>query len=85
MAKFVAIHAVTNVERWKSFDAERTAAFAPFGTDLTSYTDPNGGTTVALTVSVHDVAGMQAWMKTPAAAAAMEKHGVIPPVMFLSA
>jgi len=24
-------------------------------------------------------------MKTPAAAAAMEKHGVIPPVMFLSA
>lgn len=85
MAKFIAIHTVTNVQHWKSFDAERTAAFAPFGTDVTSYTDPNGGTTVALAVNVHDVAGMQTWMKTPAAAAAMEKHGVVQPVMFLSA
>ena len=85
MTKFVAIHAVANVEHWKSFDAERTTAFAPFGTDVTSYTDPNGGMTVALTVNVHDVAGMQTWMTTPAAAAAMEKHGVLQPVTFLTA
>jgi len=69
--------------RWKSFDAERTTAFAPFATDVTSYTDPNGGKTVALTVNVHDVAGM--FMQTPAAAAIMEKHGVLQPVTFLTA
>jgi hypothetical protein len=85
MSKFIAIHAVTDVARWKSFDAERTTAFAPFATDVTSYTDPNGGKTVALTVIVHDVAGMQAFMQTPAAAAIMEKHGVIQPVTFLTA
>jgi hypothetical protein len=85
MPKFIATHAVTDVAKWKSFDAERTAAFAPFATDVVSYIDPNGGKMVALSVNVHDVAGMQAWMKTPAAAAAMEKHGVLQPVLFLSA
>ena len=85
MPKFIATHAVADVAKWKSFDAERTAAFAPFGTDVASYIDPNGGKMVALSINVHDVAGMQAWMKTPAAAAAMEKHGVIQPVTFLTA
>jgi hypothetical protein len=85
MSKFIAIHAVADVARWKSFDAERTSAFAPFASDVMSYTDPNGGKTVALTVNVRDVAGMQAFMQTPAAAALMEKHGVIQPVTFLTA
>jgi hypothetical protein len=85
MSKFIAVHTVADVARWKSFDAERIAAFAPFATDVTSYTDPAGGKTVALTVNVHDVAGMQAFMQTPAAAASMEKHGVIQPVTFLAA
>jgi hypothetical protein len=85
MSKFIATHAVADVARWKSFDAERATAFAPFATDVTSYTDPNGGKTVALTVNVHDVAGMQAYMRTTAAAESMEKHGVIQPVTFLTA
>jgi hypothetical protein len=85
MSKFIATHAVADVARWKSFDAARTTVFAPFATDVTSYTDPNGGKTVALTVNVHDVAGMQAFMQTPAAAALMEKHGVLQPVTFLTA
>ena len=85
MPKFVAIHAVTDVARWKSFDAERTTVFAPFATEVTSYTDPNGGKTVAVTANIHDVPGLQAFMQTPAAAAAMEKHGVIQPVTFLAA
>ena len=85
MSKFTVIHAVEDVARWKSFDAERVTGFAPFATDVTSYTDPNGGKTVALTVNVHDVAGLQAFMQSPAAAAAMEKHGVVQPVTFLTA
>jgi hypothetical protein len=85
MSKFIAVHTVADVARWKSFDAERISAFAPFATDVTSYTDPAGGKTVALTVNVHDAAGMQAFMQTPAAAAIMEKHGVIQPVTFLTA
>jgi hypothetical protein len=77
--------AVADVARWKSFDAERTTAFAPFATDVTSYTDPNGGKTVALTANVHDVAGMQAFMQMTAAAESMEKHGVLQPVAFMTA
>ena len=85
MSKFIAIHAVADVARWKSFDAERITVFAPFATDVTSYTDPNGGKTVALTANVHDVAGLQAFMQSPAAAASMKRHGVIQPVTFLNA
>ena len=85
MSKFIAIHAVTDVARWKSFDAERAAVFAPFASDVTSYTDPNGGKTVALSINVRDVAAMQAFTQTPAAAAAMEKHGGLQPVTFLAA
>ena len=85
MPKFIATHTVADVARWKSFDAERATSFAPFGADVTSYTDPSGGKTVALTVNVHDVARMQAFMQTPAAAALMEKHGVLQPVAFLTA
>ncbi len=85
MSRFIAVHTVADVARWKSFDAERITTFAPFATDVTSYSDPAGGNTVALTVNVHDVAGMQAYMQTPAAVAIMEKHGVIQPVTFLTA
>ena len=85
MPKFLATHAVADVAKWKSFDAERTKVFTPFATDVMSYIDPKGGKTVALTMNVHDVAGMQAWMKTPGAAATMEKHGVVQPVTFLTA
>jgi hypothetical protein len=85
MSKYTVVHAVADVARWKSFDAERVTVFAPFATDVTSYTDPNGGKTVALTANVHDVAGLQAFMQSPAAAAAMEKHGVVQPVTFLTA
>jgi hypothetical protein len=85
MSKFLAVHAVADVARWKSFDAERMTVFAPFATDVTSYTDPNGGKTVALTANVHNVAGLQAFMRSPAAAASMERHGVIQPVTFLTA
>jgi hypothetical protein len=57
----------------------------PLYTDVTSYTDPSGGKTVALTVNVHDAAGMEAFIQTPAAAANLEKHGVLQPVTFLTA
>lgn len=85
MSKFIAIHAVTDVAHWKSFDTERTTIFAPFATDLASYTDPNGGKTVAVSADIHDVPALQAYMQTPEAAAFMEKHGVIQPVTFLAA
>ena len=85
MAKFIAVHAVSNVATWKSFDAERATVFAPFASDLVSYVDPAGGKTVALSFTLNDAAGLKAFMQTPAAGAAMERHGVIQPVTFLSA
>jgi hypothetical protein len=68
-----------------SAHSDPARASQPFASDVTSYTDPNGGKTVALSINVRDVAAMQAFMQTPAAAASMEKHGVLQPVTFLAA
>ena len=85
MAKFIATHAVSNVAQWKSFDAERSTIFAPFASDIVSYVDPAGSTTVALSFNLIDAEGLKAFMQTPAAIAAMERHGVLQPVTFLTA
>lgn len=85
MAKLVAFHTVSNVDLWKSFDSERSAMFAPYVSDIVSYVDPAGSKTVALSFTLNDADGFKAFMQTPAAAAAMDRHGVVQPVTFLSA
>ena len=83
MAKMVITHAVVDIERWLKGKAERAAAFSPFASNVTDHVAMDGSNTIAITADVHDMAGAQAMLATPSpeTAAAMERHGVIPPVV----
>jgi hypothetical protein len=81
--KMVITHAVVDLERWLEGNAERAAVIGSFGTDVTDYVAAYGSNNIAITADVIDVAGAQAMMTSPSpdTAAAMERHGVIPPLM----
>ena len=81
MPKIVITHAVVDLERWLAGKAERAAVISAFATQVTDYVAMDGSNTIAITADVHDLAGAQAMMASPSPeeAAAMERHGVIPP------
>jgi hypothetical protein len=82
MPKVVITHAVKDVGRWLSFKDERAAALSAFVTDVTDHANTDGSNSVAVTMDVHDMAAFQGLMASPSPelAAAMERHGVIPPL-----
>lgn len=82
MPKIVITHAVVDVERWLKGKAERAALISAFATHVTDHVALDGSNSIAITAEVHDMAGAQAMLATPSAeaAAAMERHGVLPPV-----
>lgn len=84
MTKIVATHRVTDIKRWKSLEAERRESMGAFVSEITSYVDPNGGDTVALTMTVHDPEGLKAFLQSNACADIMKRHGVIQPVTVLT-
>lgn len=83
MAKIVITHAVVDVERWLTGKAERVAAFSAYATNVTDHVALDGSNSIALTADVHDLEGAQAMLAAPSpeVMAAMERHGVIPPLM----
>ena len=85
MMRMIAIHKVTDVKAWKSFDAERTNVLGAFARDIVSFTDLSGGATVALTFTLTDQKGLDAFMRSAEGAAVMSRHGVLQPVTLLSA
>lgn len=82
MPKMVITHKVADVEHWLKFHAERVAQLSPFATNVTEHAAIDGSKNVALTMDVHDVPAMQATLATPSPelTAAMDRHGVIPPI-----
>jgi hypothetical protein len=82
MPKMVITHKVADVENWLKYKAERVHLLAPFATGVTDHVALDGSKNVAVTGDVHDVAGMQAAVASPPPElmAAMQKHGVIPPL-----
>lgn len=82
MPKIVITHAVKDVERWLSFKEERASAISAFGSNVTDHAAMDGSKMVAVTAEVHDMAAAQAQMASlsPEMAAAMDRHGVIPPL-----
>jgi hypothetical protein len=82
MPKIVITHAVVDVERWLKGKAERAAVISAYATEVTDYVAMDGSNNIAVTADVHDMAGAQAMMASPSPedAAAMERHGVIPPL-----
>lgn len=82
MPKIVATHTVEDVKHWASKGHERVEILGPFATDIVSYVAADGSNRVAVSANIHNMEGMMAMMQTPEAAAAMESHGVIQPVVF---
>jgi len=82
MPRVVVTHAVKDVKHWASKGDERVEQIASFGTDVVSYVAADGSNQVAVAANIHDMEGMMASMQTPEMAAAMEAHGVLPPLVF---
>jgi hypothetical protein len=80
--KVVITHKVVDMERWLKGKAERASIVSRYATQVTDHVAGDGSNTIAVTADVHDMAGVQAMMASPSPedAAAMERHGVIPPL-----
>ncbi len=84
MPKMVITHGVADVDKWLTFKAERAEAIAGLGgSDVVDHVAHDGSNQIAVTANVTDVDGMMAALASPPAelAAAMEKHGVLPPLV----
>ena len=82
MPKIVINHAVADVENWLKYHAERVEQLSPFASHITEHVAMDGSKNVALTMDVHDMAGMQSALAAPPPEllAAMDRHGVIAPL-----
>lgn len=83
MAKVVVVHGVADVDKWLGFKDERADAIGGLGgSNVVDHVAQDGNKTVAISCEVADVAGLQAVLAAPPPEllAAMERHGVIPPL-----
>jgi hypothetical protein len=80
----VITHDVADVDTWLTFKSERADAIAGLvgATNVVDHVAHDGSKRVAVSVEATDVEGMLAAIDspTPELAAAMERHGVIPPL-----
>jgi hypothetical protein len=83
MPKIVVTAAVKDVEAWLKFKPEMIAQLSAVASDGTSYVAMDGSNHVASTWDVPDMEAFQAAQTaaSPELAAAMERYGMIPPVM----
>lgn len=84
MTSVVLTHAVEDVERWLSFKGERAASIGEMGaSNVVDHVAADGSKNVAISMDVADVGAIQAGLASPPPelAAAMQRHGVIPPVI----
>ena len=83
MPKMLITHGVADVDKWLGFKAERAEAIAGLGgSDVVDHVAHDGSNMVAVSANVTDVDGIMAALASPPPelAAAMEKHGVLPPL-----
>jgi len=83
MAKMVVTHSVVDVDGWLNFKSERADAIAGMGgVNIVDLVAQDGSKAVAISSDVDDVAAVLAALSSPPAelAAAMERHGVLPPL-----
>jgi hypothetical protein len=83
MPKIVITHSVVDVDAWLKFKSERADAIGGIGgTNVVDHVAHDGSNTVAVSGDVEDVAAIMATLASPPPelAAAMEKHGVLPPL-----
>ena len=83
MAKLIVTHAVVDVDNWLKGKAERAEVITGMGcTNVVDYVAQDGSTAIAISAESGDVDGVLAAMGSPSpeVAAAMERHGVVPPL-----
>ncbi len=84
MPKMVITHAVSDVDKWLGFKAERAEAIEGLGgSNVVDHVERDGSNQIAVTADVSDVDGMMAALGSPPpdVADAMERHGVQPPLV----
>jgi hypothetical protein len=84
MPKMVITHGVAAVDTWLGFKAERAEAIAGLGgSDVVDHVAHDGSNMVAVSANVADADAMMAALGSPPpeVAAAMERHGVLPPLV----
>jgi hypothetical protein len=83
MPKVVITHAVADVNNWLKGKEERAEAIGAMGgVSVVDHVAQDGSKAIAITFDTDDVATVLATTASPPAemAAAMERHGVIPPL-----
>jgi hypothetical protein len=83
MPKVVITHRVADVEKWLGFKEERAAAIGTLGgTNIVDHAAVDGSDVVAITCDMEDVDAAVAVVNAPPPelGAAMEQHGVVPPL-----
>jgi hypothetical protein len=83
MPRVVVTHAVEDVQRWLKGKAARAAAIeSGSGSNVTDYVAQDGSNNIAVSADVSDLAAMGAMLASPPpeVAAAMQEHGVVPPL-----
>jgi hypothetical protein len=83
MPKMVITHTVADVDKWLTFKAERADAIAGMGgLNAVDLVAEDGTNSVAIIGDVADPAAVLAAIASPPAelGAAMERHGVVPPL-----
>jgi hypothetical protein len=79
----VVTHGVVDVDKWLEGKAERADAVTAMGcTNVVDYVAEDGSKAIAVTADVTDLPAVMAAMSSPPpeVAAAMERHGVLPPL-----
>jgi hypothetical protein len=84
MPKLVITHRVDDPQKWLEFANEREANLGAFATDIQSYSIAGGGDQVAVTMDVHDPAGLTEFMASETSEAIKRRHGVVNPVTIYS-
>jgi hypothetical protein len=82
MPRTIITHSVKDVKHWASKGDERVKDFAPFATEVVSYVAVDGSNQVAVALNIHDMEAGMAYAQSPEAAAKMEAHGVLPPLVW---
>ena len=83
MPKVVITHGVADLDIWLKGKSERAEAIGGMGgANVVDHVAHDGGNTVAITFDADDVDAVMAILAAPPAelTAAMERHGVVPPL-----
>jgi hypothetical protein len=83
MAKMVVTHSVVDVDNWLKGKAERAEIITAMGcTNVVDHVAEDGSNAIAISADTQDLAGVLAAMAspTPEVGAAMQRHGVVPPL-----